>query len=159
PIGAGLQVAAKPTKPDCRPAAPAKAGAYIRFSAYEALLQFQTFGGGMIKNMNEARRRFLAHFACTSLGATFLPCVLWMQIQQSGEPRITAEMLKTALAISGLDFTDTERNAMIQTVNRSLSQYEDLHKFNIPNNVSPPFHFNALVPGMKVNRRREPMRL
>src|SRR3989442_15844665 len=116
-------------------------------------------GNCPMKNMIEARRRFLAQFAGTGLTSTLLPGVLWMQIQQSGEPRITAEMLKTALAISGLDFTDTERNAMIQTVNRSLSQYEDLHKFNIPNNVSPPFHFNALVPGMKVNRRREPMRL
>src|SRR5438128_11234 len=29
PKGASLQVIVKPTKPDCRPAAPAKAGAYI----------------------------------------------------------------------------------------------------------------------------------
>src|SRR5215471_11945205 len=110
-------------------------------------------------DQNETRRRFLSHFAGTSLGATLLPGVLWMQVQQSGEPRITAEMLKTSLAISGLDFTETERNSMLQTVNRSLSQYEDLHKFSIPNDVTPPFHFSALVPGMKVDRRREPVRL
>ncbi len=113
----------------------------------------------MIKNMNDARRRFLAQFAGTGLSSTLLPGVLWMQIQQSGEPRISADMLKTALAVSGLEFNDAERNAMVQTVNRSLSQYEDLHKFPIPNDVSPPFHFSALVPGMKINRRREPMRM
>jgi Asp-tRNA(Asn)/Glu-tRNA(Gln) amidotransferase A subunit family amidase len=113
----------------------------------------------MKKNLNDARRRFLAQFAGTGVSATLLPGVLWMQIQQSGEARITPDMLKTALAISGLEFTDSERNSMVQTVNRSLSQYEDLHKFNIPNNVSPPFHFSALVPGMKVNRRKEPIRL
>ena len=79
--------------------------------------------------------------------------------QQSGEPRITAEMLKTALAVSGLEFTDADRTAMVQTVNRNLANYEELHKFKIPNNVSPPYHFSALVPGMKVNRRREPIRL
>jgi Asp-tRNA(Asn)/Glu-tRNA(Gln) amidotransferase A subunit family amidase len=113
----------------------------------------------MKKNLNDARRRFLAQFAGTGLGTTLLPGVLWMQIQQSGETRITSEMLKTSLAISGLDFTESERNSMVQTVNRSLSQYEELHKLNIPNNVSPPFHFSALVPGMRVNRRKEPLRL
>jgi Asp-tRNA(Asn)/Glu-tRNA(Gln) amidotransferase A subunit family amidase len=108
---------------------------------------------------NDARRRFLAHFAGTGLGATLLPGVLWMQVQQSGDNRITAEMLKTALAISGLEFTEAERTAMVQTVNRSLGQYEQLHNFNIPNNVTPPFHFSALVPGMKVNRQRDPLRM
>jgi Asp-tRNA(Asn)/Glu-tRNA(Gln) amidotransferase A subunit family amidase len=112
-----------------------------------------------IKDLSETRRRFLGQFAGTSLATTLLPGVLWMQIQQSGQPRITADMLKTALAISGLDFTDEDRAAMVQTVNRNLSNYEELHKLNIPNNVSPPFHFSALVPGMKVNRRREAMRL
>ncbi len=112
-----------------------------------------------MKNLDETRRRFLAQFAGTSLGATLLPGVLWTQVQQSGEPRITADMLKTALAISGLEFTEADRNAMVQTVNRNLANYEELHNFKIPNNVSPPYHFSALVPGMKVNRRREPLRL
>ena len=112
-----------------------------------------------MRNLEETRRRFLAYFAGTTLGTTLLPGVLWSEFQQSGSPRITAEMLKSALAVAGLEFPDEDRNTMLQTVNRSLSNYEDLHKFKIPNNVSPPYHFNALVPGMKVNRRKEPIRL
>ena len=112
-----------------------------------------------MKNLDETRRRFMAQFAGAGLGATLLPGVLWTQVQQSGEPRITAEMLKDALAIAGLEFTEEDRTAMVQTVNRNLANYEELHKFKIPNDVSPPYHFSALAPGMKVNRRREPMRL
>jgi len=112
-----------------------------------------------MRNLEETRRRFLAHFAGTALGTTLLPGVLWSEFQQSGAQRITADMLKSSLAVAGLEFTDEDRNTMLQTVNRSLSNYEDLHKFKIPNNVSPPYHFNALVPGMKVNRRKEPIRL
>ena len=112
-----------------------------------------------MRNLEETRRRFLAHFAGTALGTTLLPGVLWSEFQQSGAQRITADMLKSSLAVAGLEFTDEDRNTMLQTVNRSLSNYEDLHKFRIPNNVSPPYHFNALVPGMKVNRRKEPIRL
>jgi len=112
-----------------------------------------------MKNLSETRRRFLSQFAGTSLGATLLPGVLWAQVQQSGEPRITAEMLKTALSVAGLEFTEADRTAMVQTVNRNLANYEALHNFKIPHNVTPPYHFSALVPGMKVNRRREPIRL
>lgn len=112
-----------------------------------------------MKDVNETRRRFMAVFAGTSLGATLLPGVLWAQVQQSGEPRITADMLKTALSVAGLDFTDADRTAMMQTVNRNLTNYEALHNFKIPNNVSPPYHFSALVPGMKVNRTKAPMRM
>src|SRR5262245_18915864 len=112
-----------------------------------------------MRNLEETRRRFLAHFAGTALGTTLLPGVLWSEFQQSGAQRISPDMLKNALAIAGLEFTDEDRTTMLQTVNRSLSNYEELHKFRIPNNVSPPYHFNALVPGMKVNRRREPIRL
>src|SRR5262245_500219 len=112
-----------------------------------------------MRNLDETRRRFVAYFAGTTLGTTLLPGVLWSEFQQSGAQRITADMLKSALAVAGLEFPDEDRNTMLQTVNRSLSNYEDLHKFKIPNNVSPPYHFNALVPGIKVKRRREPIRL
>lgn len=112
-----------------------------------------------MKDVDDTRRRFLSAFAGTGLGATLFPGVLWAQVQQSGEARVTAEMVKAALAIAGLEFTDEDRTAMLRTVNRSLDNYEELRRFPIPNDVSPPYHFSALVPGMRVNRRAEPMRL
>src|SRR5450432_1561787 len=110
-------------------------------------------------SIDETRRRFMAHFAGLGLGASLLPGVLWAEMQQTGAQTIDAEILKSSLALAGLSFTDDERKAMLQNVNRSLTQYQDLHKTHIPNNVSPPFHFSALVPGMKVNRTREPFRM
>jgi Asp-tRNA(Asn)/Glu-tRNA(Gln) amidotransferase A subunit family amidase len=110
-------------------------------------------------NLEETRRRFIGHFAGIGLGSTLLPGVLWARMEQTGAQRIDAEMLKSALAVAGLEFTEEDRQAMVQNVNRSLSQYEELHKFHVPNNVSPPFHFNPIVPGMKISRAREPFRL
>jgi Asp-tRNA(Asn)/Glu-tRNA(Gln) amidotransferase A subunit family amidase len=112
-----------------------------------------------MKNVDDTRRRFVAAIAGTGLGATLLPGVLWAQVQQSGQARVTADMLRDALAIAGLEFTEADRAAMVRTVNRSLENYEELRRFPIPHDVSPPYHFSALVPGMKVNRRAEPMRL
>src|SRR6266404_5589124 len=107
---------------------------------------------------NETRRRFLDHFSGIGLGATLLPGVLWAQVQQEGAQKVTPEMLKDALALSGLSFSEEDQKAMLQGVNRNLTNYEELRNLHIPNDVAPPFYFSALVPGMKVNRTREPLR-
>ncbi|HYL74699.1 MAG TPA: amidase [Bryobacteraceae bacterium] len=108
---------------------------------------------------DETRRRFLACFSSLGLSGTLLPGVLWAQAQQEGAQRITPEMLRSALAVSGLSFSDEDQKAMLQAVNRNLTNYEDLRKLSIPNDVAPPFYFSAIVPGMKVNRTREPIRI
>jgi Asp-tRNA(Asn)/Glu-tRNA(Gln) amidotransferase A subunit family amidase len=113
-----------------------------------------------MKNIDDdSRRRFLAYFSGIGLGGTLLPGVLWAQAQQAGAQQITAEMLKGSLAMAGLWFTEEDQRAMLQGVNQNLTRYEEVRKLGIPNNVSPPFYFSALVPGMKVNRAREAFRM
>jgi len=111
-----------------------------------------------MKTTDEHRRRFLAYFSGSGLAATLLPGVLWSQVQQAGAETVTPEMLKDALAISGLSFSDEDQKAMLQGVNQNLTRYEEVRKLHIPNDVSPPFYFSAITPGMKVNRTREPLR-
>src|SRR5207237_9039459 len=106
--------------------------------------------------LHESRRRFLTAFSGLGLGGTLLPGVLWAQVQQSAAQRITPEMLRGALDVAGLTFTDEDQKAMLQSVNQSLTRYEDVRKLAIPNNVAPPFYFSAITPGMKVNRTPEP---
>jgi len=108
--------------------------------------------------MDEQRRRFLASFSAMGLGSTLLPGVLWAQAQQAPADRITMEMLKGALALSGLAFSEEDQKSMLQAANQNLGRFETVRTLKIPNNVSPPFHFSSLVPGMKVNRTREPYR-
>src|SRR5579871_1965213 len=107
---------------------------------------------------NRARRRFLGYFSGIGLGSTLLPGVLWGQIQQSDAPQITQEMLQHALALSGLSFGDEDQKAMLQSVNQNLGRYDELRNLHIPNDVAPPFYFSAIVPGMKINRTRQPLR-
>src|SRR5262252_5707283 len=110
-------------------------------------------------DINDSRRRFLSVFSGLGLGGTLLPGVLWAQAQQNGTPqRITPEMLKSALEVAGLAFPEEDQRAMLQAVNRSLNTYEEIRKLPIGNNVAPPFYFSPLVPGMKVNRTKEPLR-
>ena len=108
--------------------------------------------------MDEHRRRFLAYFSGAGLGGTLLPGVLWAQAQDEPSQKVTVEMLKNALALSGLSFSEEDQKAMLQGVNRNLTTYEEVRNLHIPNDVAPPFYFSAIVPGIKVNRIREPLR-
>ena len=110
-------------------------------------------------NTSENRRRFMTHFATAGLGATLLPGVLWGKMQEAEEARISAEMLRDALAMSGIEFSEEERTEMVERVNDAIENYEDLHNFHIPNDISPPFHFDPIVPGMKVDRTARPFRI
>jgi Asp-tRNA(Asn)/Glu-tRNA(Gln) amidotransferase A subunit family amidase len=112
-----------------------------------------------MKDMNETRRRFMAHFAGIGMSSTLLPGILWAGMQQSGTQRVTPVMMADSLKLAGLEFSDEERTAMVNNVNQALTRYEALHNFKIPNDISPPFHFNPIVPGMKVNRTRQPFRI
>jgi Asp-tRNA(Asn)/Glu-tRNA(Gln) amidotransferase A subunit family amidase len=113
-----------------------------------------------MKNITETRRRFMAHFAGLGLGATLVPGVLWARMQDAGAQSITLAMVTDALNVAGLDnFSEDERQAMVDAANRSLTNYQALHNLRIPNDVSPPFHFSAIVPGMEVNRTKLPFRM
>lgn len=112
-----------------------------------------------MKNNPATRRRFMAHFAGLGLGSSLLPGVLWAQVNQSGQGRVTAEMLKAALALSGLEFDAEARRAMLRGVNQNLERYERLREVDIPDDVGPPFHFSPLVPGMTIDRTRRPFRM
>jgi Asp-tRNA(Asn)/Glu-tRNA(Gln) amidotransferase A subunit family amidase len=69
---------------------------------------------------------------------------------QSRQPpaplRVTADQIKTALDILGLDFTESQRNMMLQNVSNSLGDYEALRKIDVPLDTEPAFHFRPTLP-------------
>ncbi len=112
-----------------------------------------------MKNLDSTRRRFLATFAGAGLGSTLVPGVLWARVQDSAAQRVTLAMVTDALKLSGIELSDEEKTNIVETANRNLAGYDDLRKLHIPPDVSPPFHFSPLVPGMPVNKTRQPVRL
>ena len=110
-------------------------------------------------SIDTTRRHFIAHFTSIGLGSTLLPGVLWAEMQQSGAQQITAEMLKQALVMAGLTFSEADQKTMLNAVNQTLTRFTELRAIDIPDDVSPPFHFSPLVPGMTVNRTKHPFRM
>lgn len=98
------------------------------------------------------RRRFLAYFAGIGLTPTLLPGILWAKVQEAETHRITPGILKEAEKLAGLDFTETERELMLEGVNEFLSKYEALRQVPLDNSVTPSLHFNPVLPGMTFDR-------
>ncbi len=98
------------------------------------------------------RRHFLSYFASTGLASTLLPGVLWAKMQEQGAARVTAAMVKDALAMSGLDFDDAQVEQLVNGANQSLTRYAELHATHIDPNVAPPIYYSPLVPGTTLDR-------
>jgi Asp-tRNA(Asn)/Glu-tRNA(Gln) amidotransferase A subunit family amidase len=109
--------------------------------------------------VDQTRRRFLATFTATGLGSTLVPGVLWARVQDSGAQKITLAMVNEALKISGIDVAEDEKAGLVEAANRNLAGYDDLKKLHIPPDVSPPFHFSPVTPGMTINKAKQPFRL
>jgi Asp-tRNA(Asn)/Glu-tRNA(Gln) amidotransferase A subunit family amidase len=112
-----------------------------------------------MQDLANTRRRFMTHFAGIGLGTTLAPGIVWARMQDAGAKTITLEMVADAMKLSGLEFTDAELKSMVDAANRNLTSYEEVRAVHIPNDVSPPFHFSPIVPGIDVNKARMPFTL
>ena len=56
----------------------------------------------------------------------------------------------------GSHSTDEDQKALLQAANQNLTRYEEIRKLQIPNDISPPFYFSAIVPGMTVKNIQKP---
>ncbi len=104
------------------------------------------------------RRRFLTYFAGTGLTSTLFPGALWALAQQQQQNRITKEMIQQAEQMAGLEFTDEERQAMLNGVNDNLRNIELLRTVDLPNSVPPAIQFDPVVPGLKLSTVKRPTR-
>jgi Asp-tRNA(Asn)/Glu-tRNA(Gln) amidotransferase A subunit family amidase len=101
----------------------------------------------------------MAHFAGVGLGATLVPGVLWARMQDAGASQLTLEMVTDALKLSGIDVSEEDRKQMVDSANRNLTNVQELRKISIPLDVSPPYHFSSIVPGIQVNKTKMPFRM
>ncbi len=92
------------------------------------------------------KRSFLLLTACAG---SFL---LGAFINNDRDPQkpITADMAEVAARLVGLDFTQAERDSMLDNLNDARSDFETLRKIDLPNDVAPALYFNPLPAGFAV---------
>jgi hypothetical protein len=88
------------------------------------------------------RRRFLALLSAVAAA----PGVLAAQEKKKGT--VTAEMLAQAEKVTGLEFTDAERELMLDGLDEQLADYRAIHEFHLDNGVAPAVRMDPVPPGM-----------
>lgn len=92
------------------------------------------------------RRAFLAYFTAIGAGASLLPGVLWARLQAGAE--ISLETIRCAEEISGIRFTDEQRQLMLEDLREQRASYEAIRAVPLGNEVPPAIQFNPLPPGI-----------
>jgi Asp-tRNA(Asn)/Glu-tRNA(Gln) amidotransferase C subunit len=107
---------------------------------------------------SNTRRQFIEYFACLGLSPT-LRGILWAEMQHSKAQKITTEMLKTAEELAGLNFTEVQRQMMLEGVNQNLQFYDQLRRVPLDASIEPALHFSPVLPGMTFDSVRQPFRM
>ena len=108
---------------------------------------------------NPTRRRFLAYFSGIGLTSTLFPGLLWGRMQEAPSRRITPQMIRVAEQMAGLEFSEGERDAILERVNQNLERYEAMRAIPLENSDSPALEFNPVLPGMQFETRRQPFKM
>ncbi len=98
------------------------------------------------------RRRFFSRCAALGVSGTAFPAALWALAE--GDGRVTKEMLPHAAALAGLEFSDAERELMLEGLNENLESYENIRALAIPNEVYPALQFDPIPAGHELDVRR-----
>jgi Asp-tRNA(Asn)/Glu-tRNA(Gln) amidotransferase A subunit family amidase len=93
------------------------------------------------------------------LSSSLLPGILWAKLHEQKAQKVTREMLRDAEEISGLHFTDAQREMMLQGVNQNRDMYKELRQVHLDVSVPPAYRFSPILPGMRFDTVRRPFRM
>src|SRR5688572_25028246 len=95
------------------------------------------------------RRRFLAFVP----GLLAAPAAAQTAAQNA---RIDRLRLDCAESIFGVDFTEAEETMALSGVNRSLDNFQELRKFEVPLDTEPATTFRPYLPGKRPTGKATP---
>ncbi len=105
------------------------------------------------------RREFLACLSGLGFSSAVLSEVLWAKVEDSNDKKLTKEMLAEAERLIGLEFTDEERELMIDAINGQLKNYERIREVPLDNSVAPAVQFNPLVSGIRPGKKQKRIKI
>ena len=103
------------------------------------------------------RRAFIAVCSRLGLTTTLLPGVLWGMADEKG--KITREMIDSAAAIADVHIGDEYKDMMLEDLNGYAGSFEAIYGLHIKNEVAPAVIFDPVLPGMKFETAKRPMKI
>ena len=103
------------------------------------------------------RRAFLAVCSRLGLATTLLPGVLWAMADEKG--KVTREMIESAASVADIHIADEYKDMMLEGLNGYEESFEAIYALHIKNDVAPAVIFDPVLPGMKFETERRPMKI
>jgi Asp-tRNA(Asn)/Glu-tRNA(Gln) amidotransferase A subunit family amidase len=103
------------------------------------------------------RRAFLAVCSHLGLATTLLPGVLWAMAEEKG--KVTRQMIDSAAAVADVHIADEYKDTMLEGLNSYTEGFEAIYALHIKNDVAPAVIFDPVLPGMKFETERRPMKI
>src|SRR5256885_11532125 len=105
------------------------------------------------------RRSFMK--TCSEMGllGTLFPGVLWAQAQVHAAKKITKEMVESGVVVADVPIAEEYKEMMLENLNNQAKRYEEIYKLHIPNSVDPALIFDPVLPGMRFETERKPIRM
>lgn len=92
-----------------------------------------------------SRRAFIESAALVGVTSTIFPATLYAASEAGTE--ITLETIKAAEVLSGLSFTDKERELMLEGLQGAVDDYQAIRAHDLPNSVPPSIVFDPTLGG------------
>jgi Asp-tRNA(Asn)/Glu-tRNA(Gln) amidotransferase A subunit family amidase len=103
------------------------------------------------------RRAFLAFCSRLGLTSTLLPGVLWGMADEKN--KVTREMIDAAAAIADVRIADEYKDMLLDGLNGYSESFEAIYALHLKNDVAPALIFDPVLPGMKFETERRPMKI
>ncbi|MAO63550.1 MAG: amidase [Balneola sp.] len=91
-------------------------------------------------------------------GGIFLGFILAFTLIQNEDRPITSEMIQDAASIIGLNFTETERDTMIEALEDTREDLQAIRDFKLKNSVPPALNFNPIPAGKQFDFQQRSQR-
>src|SRR4051812_45879740 len=103
------------------------------------------------------RRSFVSGAAKLGGAAAVLPLLL-AEIAEAKDGLSKGDVAAAAAA-AGLSFDDKQQEMMLEDLQDNLKAYSQIHEMKISNSVAPALDFNPVLPGMKFETTKRPLRM
>jgi Asp-tRNA(Asn)/Glu-tRNA(Gln) amidotransferase A subunit family amidase len=105
-------------------------------------------------NAGKSRRAFLASVGGLGVAGPLFASALFEKAQEGGV--ITKETIIEAEKLAGLEFTDAERELLLEDIGELVKSYEEIRKLNIGNEIAPALDFNPVPAGSVLPEQPKP---
>jgi Asp-tRNA(Asn)/Glu-tRNA(Gln) amidotransferase A subunit family amidase len=103
------------------------------------------------------RRAFLAVCSRLGLTTTLLPGVLWGMADEKG--KVTRQMIDNAALIADVHIAEEYKEMMLDGLNNYTEGFDAIYALHIKNEVAPAVVFDPVLPGMKFETVRRPIKI